>query len=500
MTSQQPLHIAIIGAGLSGLSLGVALSKILPSSSSTAGPPLTFTIYESRSGSITKSSSDTNDDPVAPSQLDIGGAVMLSPNGLRVLDSLGIYSRIRDQGYNFRTLFFQDATTGAIKESFSFGSSTSYGYDALRVYRQTLIGELLALLTEKGAKVQWGKKFSHIVSEDPHGSSLISPSTSGGSLGGNGGQGKVTFAFTDGTTATATLLVGADGIHSRVRKHMYPDLVPKFTHMAGLTAAVPTSTLGLDLPARDSGSGPYPWENPDILKHPLPLTLTHKKFGAFVVGPQGPKGEEVLIGRQIRLQEDPGKDGLRGIMADKVALIAQLRSGTEDPDLPDIVRNAVREVDGQCYVNLWPFYVVPRLERWVSPGAVDGKGGREKVGRVVILGDSAHAVPPSAGQGVNQAFEDVWTFSLVVQRAVEEALKGRNVVDVATLLGKWQASRQDRVDKILEMNREIDLRRMPEGTMGEGKGQVEGERNAIDVEWLYGVDYEKTVRGWFEEE
>jgi len=33
---------------------------------------------------------------------------------------------------------------------------------------------------------------------------------------------------------------------------------------------------------------------------------------------------------------------------------------------------------------------------------------------LVILGDAAHAIPPSAGQGINQAFEDAYIFALLL--------------------------------------------------------------------------------------
>jgi hypothetical protein len=33
---------------------------------------------------------------------------MLSPNALKVLDALGVYSRIRGKGFNFETLEYRD--------------------------------------------------------------------------------------------------------------------------------------------------------------------------------------------------------------------------------------------------------------------------------------------------------------------------------------------------------------------------------------------------------
>ena len=344
--------------------------------------------------------------------------------------------------------------------------------------------------------MQWGRKFSHVVSEDLLGG------TEGREKGKGNGNGKVTFAFADGTEESATLLVGADGIHSRVRRHMYPDLVPKFTGMAGLTAAVPTANLGLDLSSHGSDDDgnpnkglewPYALEDPS-LPHPLPLTLIHLTFGGFVIAPQAANGSEVLIGRQIRLEEDPGYEGLKGLMSDKKGLIERLRLGTDIEGLPAIVRNAVKDIPEEG-MNLWPFYVVPRLERWSSQGKDEGPG------RVLILGDAAHAVPPSAGQGVNQALEDVWGFKMVVEKVVQGVAsvegegKSAKRVDMADALGKWQEWRQGRVDRVLELNAMVDRRRMPalKGESEEGKE----EKGGLEVDWLYGVDFEEVVKGWF---
>ena len=89
-----PKHAAIIGAGLSDLSLALALHKVnVPS-----------TIYEVRSADFVQ-----------------GGAIMLSLNALRVLDRLGVYEPIRNKGYHFNTLTFktdqQISTTSATRNS-----------------------------------------------------------------------------------------------------------------------------------------------------------------------------------------------------------------------------------------------------------------------------------------------------------------------------------------------------------------------------------------------
>lgn len=89
-----PTDVAIIGAGLSGLALALSLHK----------QSIPCTVYEARSAS-----------------LDIGGAIMLSPNALRILDAVGIYDRIRVHGFEFQNLYFRSSEDEA-RDSYEFGN------------------------------------------------------------------------------------------------------------------------------------------------------------------------------------------------------------------------------------------------------------------------------------------------------------------------------------------------------------------------------------------
>jgi len=398
--------VAIVGAGLAGLTLALALHQ----------QNVPATVYESRS---------------AP--LNIGGAVMLSPNALRILDDLGLYDLIKTKGYNFDLLEYRDLQ-GNLVDTYEFGGTAKYGYRGLRIYRYVLIDLLVAALAQRGVRVEYGKKFSHVVSDTPQG---------------------VKFAFTDGTTLEAPLLVGADGIHSTVRGHLYPGLQTTFIGMAGITAAVPTAQL--ELPPG----------------YHLPVTIMSREKGAFVIAPQEDDGSEVLIGKQMRvtgIQDRPGWD--RDFVNDKESAVAFLQQGNDA--FPDFVKKAVSKID-ETKVNKWPFFVVPKLERWAS-----------ETRKVIIVGDAAHAIPPSAGQGINQAFEDVYMLALLL---------GRKGVDMAEALSFWQNYRQERVNRIVELNKLIDQRRMPadDAVMGQG---AEVRQEAFDLGWLYRPDFKSDVEEW----
>ncbi|KAL4799545.1 hypothetical protein BDV19DRAFT_400778 [Aspergillus venezuelensis] len=405
-----PKIVSIIGAGLSGLTLALALHQ--------QGIPCT--LYEMRS---------------AP--LDIGGAVMLSPNALRILDSLGVYARIKSKGYNFENLYFRTKDNKPA-DSYEFGGEQKYGYAALRIYRNVLITELSAMVADAGIEIKYHKKFTRVTEETAS---------------------SVTCEFSDGTTATSTVLVGADGIHSKVRKYMYPSLEPMFTKSMGVSAAVPTMQLQLETVHPEG--------------YNLPVTIMNKTHGAFVMALQQPDGRETFIGRQKRAPE-LDRAGWDALLNDKKWCVDYLREGISS--FPAIAQNAVSTINTDT-INIWPFYVVPKLDQWAS-----------EFQRVVMLGDAAHAIPPTAGQGINQAFEDVLTFAVVLGRC------GGDNLDLARGLRVWQRGRQKRIDRVLELNAQIDKRRLPKVT-GAG-GEVEVDDEPFELRWLYAPDFGDMVEGW----
>lgn len=271
---------------------------------------------------------------------------MLSPNALKILDKLGVYETVRRQGYEFRNLTWQ-TIEGSKSERQEFGDKTKYGYDALRVHRYILINALVDAMKSAGLEIVFGKKF---VGADEH-------------------QDGVSVSFEDGDTSVFSMLIGADGIHSTVRRLLYPELAPKFLNMAGVTAAAPTSALGLTNDALKDLESP-------ALRYPLPLTIQHPTHGAFVIAPQRTQASEMFFGRQ-RMWTHTDRAGWDARAADKQELIEFLASGTKD--FPQIVQDVVREISPDT-INLWPFYVIPSLPSWIS---ADGQG------RTILVGDAA---------------------------------------------------------------------------------------------------------------
>lgn len=403
--STPPASVAIIGAGLGGLTLALALHR----------HDIPVTIYEMRAQGA--------------EGFDIGGAIMLSPNSLRVFDSLGMYKTLQIKGYNFETLTFKTDKDFTTTGTYLFGHEEKYGYKALRIYRKDLVLELQKAAEDRGINIAYHHKFSHVVSESEKG---------------------VSFAFANGTSVTADLLVGVDGIHSKVRQFLYPEIVPKYAGSIGVTYAFPTSELRL------------PENQADF---PFPVSLFGKS-GAFVMAPQNADGREMFVGRQFTypIQDRHGWDAL---LQGRTELIdMHQRDMNQWSDLVNSAQEQASTSNARTF-NIWPYHIIPYMESWGSPH-----------GRVVILGDAAHAIPPTAGQGANQAVEDGLSFAILLKELSPK-------MDLVKGLKVWQNYRLQRIAKVMELNDQINLTRLTEAErlqLGKSTG-VMGE--AFELDWLY---------------
>ncbi|KAF1838456.1 FAD/NAD(P)-binding domain-containing protein [Decorospora gaudefroyi] len=418
MISTPPKHAAIIGAGLTGLTLAISLHR----------QGISCMIYELRQPTVATS-----------------GALMLSPNALRILDTLGLYERLYRQGYNFETLEFKNHEQ-VTTDKYYLGEEKLYRYKALRIYRQSLLTQLRAEVTKLEIPITYGVKFSHVISEDDNG---------------------VNFAFFDGIHATADILVGADGIHSTVRKYIGPDVVPRYSGFVAITCALQRNKLT------------YP-ANVSAKDYPMPVAI-HGKNGAFVMAPQNTDGSEVLAGTQ-RAYPEQDRAGWDALLGDRKSLLQLFRQGYES--WPTIVQSALDNVPLDT-LAIWPYYVVPRLESWFSTNS-----------RVIILGDAAHAIPPTAGQGASQGFEDAFTLA-----ALLPCITTKLPLDKA--LTEWKNMRQQRIDKVIKLTMQLNNARLPEAErekLAASGADVWQSGDSGELGWLYNADVEKEVLAYVKAE
>jgi 2-polyprenyl-6-methoxyphenol hydroxylase-like FAD-dependent oxidoreductase len=367
---------------------------------------------------------------------------MLSPNALRVLDSVGAYERLKTRALQLDVLSFTDGKN-EVTDKYYFGNEEMYGYPALRVVRKDVLDVMIGMLQEKGVPVHFEKK-------------LIGVTDAGGE--------EVELEFANGEKVSAPLVIGADGIHSTVRQSFLPDVKAVFAGFLGINCHVDRSKLRV----------------PE--GYPLPATVMGKN-GAFLLVPQNADGSELFIGSQ-RMFPDLGTEGWAALRKDKQKLYDMLQENKSS--WPDIVQSALEaaEVDR---MNFWAFHGIPPLKSWLS----DSK-------RIILVGDAAHAIPPTVAQGANQAFEDVRSLATLLARLSER-------VPLDRAAEKWQAYRKDRVDRVLELTKQMNAKRMPEAVRAKmPPGAVWSDQSLTrgdggELKWLYGPDLVQEAEKWVQE-
>jgi 2-polyprenyl-6-methoxyphenol hydroxylase-like FAD-dependent oxidoreductase len=159
---------------------------------------------------------------------------------------------------------------------------------------------------------------------------------------------------------------------------------------------------------------------------PGPARMMHLVFGrrAFFGHATAPDGEVYWFGNVAAGEHTP----------DAGAVDARV-VGLHAVD-PDPVASIVAATQGP--IGWYPIDQMPPLRRWHS-------------GRVVLVGDAAHAMAPHAGQGASLAIED----AIVLARAL------RDIADPAPAFARYQALRQQRVERIGREARRSGNRKIP---------------------------------------
>ncbi|WP_037864140.1 FAD-dependent oxidoreductase [Streptomyces sp. NRRL S-340] len=338
------VRVLVIGGGIAGTATALALRK--------AGYDVT--VHEAH--------------PDAAE--DIGAFLTLAGNGMRALAQFDAAAAVTAIGFPLTSMRVLDAA-GAEAAHVPLGEPG----DPLLRYRCLRRGELNAALqaeaARRGVPVRHGARLT-AVEDGPDG---------------------VTARFCDGTTATGDLLVGADGVHSTVRRAIAPAARPVYAGQRvfyGYTRTAPGS--------------------PD----PACITMVRGSTAAFG-HTTSPEGETYWFARvsDRPLSADAIDRGTPGRWRD--LLVPLLR---KDPTpVADIVAATGDELMVTNATEL------PAGTPWRS-------------GRVLLVGDAAHAASPATGQGASMALED----AVVLAKCL------RDSPDHTTALALYESLRRPRTE------------------------------------------------------
>ncbi|GAB2777224.1 2-polyprenyl-6-methoxyphenol hydroxylase-like FAD-dependent oxidoreductase [Hymenobacter luteus] len=220
----------------------------------------------------------------------------------------------------------------------------------------------------------------------------------------------VTAHFADGRTVRADALIAADGIRSRVRRQLLPRAEPRYAGYTCWRAVVDASRL--DLPVGESCET---WGERGRRFGYVPVGKGQVYWFACLNSPQ-PQNPQYRAYRTTDLQR---------AFAGFHAPVPELLALTRDEEL------------------LWNDILdVKPLRRFAF-------------GRVLLLGDAAHATTPNLGQGAGMAVEDAAVLAQCLEaqpdlgrafRQVEQRRRGRTARIVRT---SWQLGRVGQLESPL---------------------------------------------------
>ena len=235
----------------------------------------------------------------------------LAPNAVRVLDHVGVYDRLRPQGFLYETLHI---TTGQGKRLAGLlnGSEVLYNFPALRIQRAKLRTTLMAEVEAQGIPIHYGKRCIGIEEV--------------------GERARVKFA--DDSIVEADIVVGADGIHSTVREHIDANAEPVCSGSTGISGHVTKDQL------------------PEIAHNtPLPAMIFGRR-GFFALMPFDRTGNEIGYFATLHMP-DRSREEWDAYGRDKAQMSAMLKETYCQGDWPEIVQAACNLTPAETLIH-WP--------------------------------------------------------------------------------------------------------------------------------------------------
>jgi 6-hydroxynicotinate 3-monooxygenase len=351
MRAANHLRIAIIGAGLGGVTCAILFQR----------SGYHIDVYEQ-----------------APVFTRLGAGIHLGPNCVRVFNHIGIGEKLLEFAVLPKAWNSLQWDSGECLFSLPLRDVAEqlYGAAYVTVHR----GDMHALLIDAVAPgtIHFGKQ---LIDLDQDASS-------------------VRMLFADGSTGHADIVVGADGVFSKVREWLFGPQEPIYTGYIGHRAFIPARNLG-QLSFEDHAK----WWAPD--RHLIVYFLTNRRDELYLVTGALEKWEKPISWSNSSMQE------LRAAFVGFHSECQRLIGG----------------VEGE--VTKWAFFERAPMPIWHR-------------GRIVMIGDACHPMKPHMAQGAAIAIED----AAMLLRCLKET---GNEFSAAFVL--YEANRMPRAHKVQELSR-----------------------------------------------
>ncbi|KAI1078735.1 salicylate 1-monooxygenase [Whalleya microplaca] len=417
MTDTSSLQIAIIGAGIAGLGAAIALKH---------HPAIDVQVYEK-----------------ASELKEIGASIALGPNGMRTLERLGVNNAL-DDAVAFRNkskhpMIYRHWKSNETVSTDSHVNNVEQRHLTSRFYRAHL-QEALAKHVDP-SRIHLSKAFESVA---------LDAATQ-----------KLLITFTDGTTATADIILGADGIHSSVRTFFVPTSSTAWTGWVAFRSVFPISHVAhiKDLPDEAN----HFW-GPDrtffVSKLGRDLFTV---VGSYQADPNAPNAPY----KDSTWNSDGDVNVLREFYKDWSPLVRQI-------------------VDAIPYTKVYPNAAAEALETWVLGG-----------GRVTLAGDAAHAHGGAFAAGGSLALDDAWAFaSSILHVFPENATRKPTDAELLKALRIYERTRKSHTDRVMRAAHENNVKKLARYSQAaepETDEQLIARiKNRSDPSWIHEHDVQAT--------
>ncbi|KAJ3962256.1 hypothetical protein N0V92_000987 [Colletotrichum tropicale] len=368
-----PFRVVIVGGSVAGLALANMLEKF----------DIDYVVLEAYPD-------------IAP---QVGASIGLLPNGLRILDQLGCYEAYRakaeDQVYQHAYLREASGKAYGYQHDLMEMWEKMLGYPMIFIDRQMLIQVLHSNLKHKERVLTSTRAVSVDIMES---------------------SARVTTE--DGQVFSGDIVVGADGIHSTVRKEMWRNAPPGyFPHDE--YSKVPATTLCI------FGISHRPEAYPAASQHNT-LSEGHSYF--LMAAP----GNRVYWFLFMELKETLYGENIPRYTKDDEAEI--VKQHANDRILEDMTFGDL--YDKRIVTTLAPLQTYV-FEKWHYK-------------RLVTIGDSAHKVDPVTGQGGNGAIESGALLVNALLRKFDSSPDGLSEKQIEDVLAEIHAIRFERAQDVVQ--------------------------------------------------
>tara|TARA_B110000971_G_C20039710_1_gene516986 strand:+ start:7936 stop:9171 length:1236 start_codon:yes stop_codon:yes gene_type:complete len=300
-----------------------------------------------------------------PAPVNSGDRITLFTNSMKLLRLVDVADEVIKNGFIVEIVKFQDHF-GKHMVVRSMGKRSTYGEPTITIKRSKLHKILLNKAEELGLEISYGKK---VVEVEDH-------------------KNYAKIIFEDGTNYSGSIVVGCDGINSIIRRSILnKNILPNYSGQIYFGGFVYDQELVKKL---------------DLKSETVYATVGPTNFFSYcyLKNPEKKKDDAIHWNCFLNQPKRLSKDDLDKLSdKDVIVRVAETYKNWHEP-VEKIIANTT---------EIWKTSLsdIVEIDSWFK-------------GRLLVIGDAAHAMNPLLGQGAGTAMEDGYAFAKLLKKYIND--------------------------------------------------------------------------------